>query len=115
MSKGMEKIGVWSFIVGLILALIAALVWPNTGWVALVLGILGILVGLINISDKETTTYLIAAIALIVGAGGLVDIIAKANIAVDFLTSLMYYIIAFVAPGAVVVAIKAIFGVARGK
>lgn len=113
MKGGMEKIGIWSFIAGLVIAVIAGFVWSNT--FAIVLGILGIIVGLINISDREVMMYLLSSIAILIGASSLSSVIGAIGIASDFLTNLLKAIMIFVAPGAVVVAIKGIFEIARSK
>lgn len=115
MKDTMSKVGVWSFIAGLVIAVIASLIWGVTNTVVWILGILGVIVGLINISDKETTMYLIASIALIVGASGLTTVVGAVGVGVSQLTSFLQAIVVFVAPGAVVVAIKAIFEVAKSK
>ncbi|MEM4244643.1 MAG: hypothetical protein QW404_00555 [Candidatus Nanoarchaeia archaeon] len=118
-SSSMDKLGVWSFLAGLVIVVIAAFIWPGTdkGWVIWLLGILGIIVGLINITGKEVMTYLVAAVTLIVGAGGFINLVDKLGmVAVEtFLRALLNYVIAFVAPGAVIVAIKSIYGIAKEK
>ncbi|MFH1210505.1 MAG: hypothetical protein V1645_01180 [archaeon] len=112
-KNSFSKIGVWSFIAGLVIAVIASLIWGVTSTVVWILGILGILVGLININDRETMPYLVASIALMVGAAGLSNVIGAAGIGIKQLTDFLYAIVVFVAPGAVVVAIKAIYNVAH--
>ncbi|MFH1210392.1 MAG: hypothetical protein V1645_00600 [archaeon] len=113
MKNTMSKVGVWSFIAGLVIAVIAALIWGVTGTVVWILGILGIIVGLINISDKEAVAYLVASIALIIGASAFSTVIGAAGIGVKQLTDFLQAIVVFVAPGAVIVAIKAIYSVAH--
>ncbi len=115
MKNTMEKVGVWSFIIGLLLVVIAAFAAPDKSWVLWLLGVLGVIVGLINISDKETMLYLIAAIALIAGMPGLTSAIAALGVKVQYADNLLKYLTAFVEPGAVVVAIKAIFELAKSK
>ncbi|MFH1332533.1 MAG: hypothetical protein ABIH63_04605 [archaeon] len=115
MKGAMERVGVWSFIAGLVIAIIAALVWGVTSTVVWILGILGIIVGLINIGDREVMMYLLASIALIIGASGLITVVGAVGIGVKMLTDFLHAIVIFVAPGAVVVAIKAIFEVAKTK
>jgi len=115
MKGAMEKVGVWSFIAGLVIAIIAALVWGVTSTVVWILGILGIIVGLINIGDREVMMYLLASIALIIGASGLITVVGAVGIGVTMLTNFLHAIVIFVAPGAVIVAIKAIFEVAKSK
>jgi hypothetical protein len=90
-----------------------------------VLFLLGLVVGLVNITEKETTAFLIAAIALLTVAGswgqliavtlgtlgtvGLGGIGSSATTAIVGVTSML---LAFVSPAAFVVAIKAIYNLA---
>ena len=116
-TKGvLERIGEIAFIICVILAIMAGIVWPANGGITLVLVILGLIVGFINISETETTPYLVAAIALIVagtaGFGVMDTIIRGLGTAID---NILNYIGAFVAPAAVIVALKAVWSMARGK
>ena len=110
----LEKIGELAFILGVVIALIAGVAFNYlgslAGWVPLVLVILGIIVGLLNIKDKETTPFLIASIALLAtGAVGSFRIIDEV---LNPLGTILYYIFAniavFVAPATLIVAIVAI-------
>ena len=59
-------VGFWAFIAGLVISLVAGLLIPANGVVILILVILGIVIGFLNITPKETQSLLLAAIALIV-------------------------------------------------
>ena len=102
----LEQIGHWSFILGVVIAIVAGLVglaYAET--VAMVLVVLGILVGFLNISEKETSSFLIAAIALMLtGAAGLESLPAVGT----YLGPVLTNIATFVAPAAVIVALKAV-------
>jgi hypothetical protein len=66
----LSAIGHWSFIIGIILAVLAGLVTIPSS--LLILFVLGLIVGLLNISEKESSSFLIAVIALVViGVAGL--------------------------------------------
>ncbi|MBW2973515.1 hypothetical protein KY346_03930 [Candidatus Woesearchaeota archaeon] len=104
-----SKIGHWAFIVGIIIAIIAGLVpaWqtPTITWV---LVILGLVVGLLNITAKETIEFLVAAIALLViGSAGAIPALGT------IILSILANIVAFVAPAALVVALKSIYSLAQ--
>ena len=76
--------------------------------------ILGLLVGFLNITEKETTPFLVAAIALL-ATGSATDslkIIPPKALGI-FLASAVNNIAAFVAPGAILVAVKAIWALAK--
>ena len=53
------------FIAGYIIAIIAGIWWTDEKWLILTLVILGMLVGLLNITAREIMPYLVAAIALV--------------------------------------------------
>ena len=106
-----EKLGGWAFILGVVIAIIAglasgALDAVSAGYVTLVLVVLGLIVGFLNIGDKEVNDFLIAAIAVV--------LLGTANLAVIpmiglYLASMVLNVAAFVAPAALVVALKAVY------
>ncbi len=106
------QIGEWSFLAGILIAVLVGLV-PGivaASTVATVLVVLGILVGLINIGTKETADFLIATIALLVaGAAGLNALPAVGS----YVGSILSNIVAFVAPAAVIVALKAVYEIGK--
>ncbi|MBN2423205.1 hypothetical protein JXB41_08335 [Candidatus Woesearchaeota archaeon] len=113
-KKGlMTKVGPWTFILGLIIAIATALlIPPNTGllWV---LGILGLIVGLMNISDEEVRTYLIATIAFLVSASSLTAILEPIPILGSAAKPFMTNVVVFIAPGAGIVALKALYMISK--
>ena len=68
-----KKIGEYAFLAGIAIAVLAGLVSGVTPTaiaayaapISMLLVVLGIVVGLLNISEKETTAFLVAAIALV--------------------------------------------------
>ena len=104
-----SRLGRWAFIVGVVIAVIAGLVpaWqtPTVTWV---LVILGLIVGLLNITAKETVEFLVATIALmLIGSAGAIPALGT------IILSILANIVAFAAPAALVVALKAIYELAR--
>jgi hypothetical protein len=87
------------------------------GWVTLVMLILGIIIGITSITTKEVTPFLLATIALVVSS--VANVWAPlANIHELFYywaTAILSYIVAFAAPAAVIIAIKAVLGMAKEK
>lgn len=113
-----QKIGEWSFFVCVIIAVLGGIFAPNNGGMTLALVILGIIVGVINITEKETAPYLIATIALIAaGTAGfeVLDNITGQLAIGTRIDDVLNYISNFVAPAAVIVALKAIWGMAKSK
>lgn len=131
----MERIARWAFVAFVIIAIVMGLVVgymansasahlldsdvanANT-YVTLVLLILGIVVGLISITTKEVTPFLIATIALIVASisnvwsplrNGTLDLLYY------WAEEILSYIVAFTAPAAVILAIRSVFAIERAK
>ena len=102
------KIGHWAFIVGVLLAIVAGLIPQlQTVTVTWILVILGLVVGLLNITAKETTEFLVAVIALmIVGSAGAIPALGGIVLAI------LANIVALSAPAALIVALKAIYALA---
>ena len=116
-NKGwMEKFGPWAFIVGLIIAMIASI--SNT--VVWFLGVLGLIVGLLNISDQEARMYLLASITFLISASALsatltklIERIPVIGNYLNFIDPLLANIVLFVAPGAGIVALKALYAISK--
>jgi len=113
---GMQKYGGWAFLIGIVIALLAGIWSATTGsadaTVTLVLVVLGLLVGLLNIQDKETMPFLVAAIALGAGSATLGPLSATPLVG-EWLLPIFNHIAVFIAPAAFIVALKAIYGMAR--
>lgn len=105
----MEKIGSWAFLAGLVLAILFGFISGAT-WTIPVLVVLGLIVGFLNISEKEVTSFLIAAIALMAAGAANLTVIPQLG---TYLADILANITVFVAPAALIVAIKAIYGMAK--
>jgi len=123
----MEKIARYAFIAFVIIAIVMGLAMgylaynndPNydsiDGWVTLVLLILGIIIGLTNITVKEVQPFLIAAIALIVvsSANVWIPLNNVHGLLYHWVVSILHYITAFAAPAAVIIAVKSVLQIAK--
>lgn len=90
----------------------------DEGWIMLIMVILGIIVGLVSITAKETTPFLIASIALIVTSTMIApfDAINKVAAPLGYMaTWIVTFIAAFAAPAAVLIAIKEVYAMAKEK
>jgi hypothetical protein len=107
------KLGHYSFIAGLILAVVVALVPQLRGDIAVwIMVVLGIIVGFLNITAKETTAFLVATVALIIASSA--SALSLAAIWTG-LTAMLGNAIIFIAPAAIVVAVKSIIELAERK
>lgn len=114
-NKLWAKVGVWSYVVGLLIAFIASLFYNGTGdsWVVISLAILGLIVGLMNIGDDEVQLFLLGAMAFVIAGSSMGLVFKELGPNFAFLTKFMGAIVVFTAPGALVVAFKALYHVAR--
>ena len=113
---GRSNIGELSFLAGFIIALVVGLV-AATNYVIPVevtylLILLGLIVGFLNITQREVVPFLLAVIALLaLGAAGLETLpVVGAPLGAVF-----KYIQVFVAPAALIVALNVIVELARAK
>ena len=107
----MEEMGGYAFIAGVAIAILSAFVTGYGTIVSAILVVLGLVVGLLNIKDKEVNNFLLATIAVqAAGVGSLsalTGVAAIAGIGV-YVTAILQNILAFVAPAAFVVGLKVI-------
>lgn len=104
-----HKVGHYAFIGGVLLAVVSALLQLTHSVVVLALVVLGLVVGFLNITARETTEFLVAAIALVVaGSANLIVLNTLFNPLGSTLHAVLTHIKVFVAPAAVVVALKAV-------
>ncbi len=98
-------LGHWALIIGIILAVIAG--FTAIPFLPVVLFILGLIVGLLNIKEKESTPFLVAVIALLlIGVAGL-------QIGGTVVASILNNFIAFMAAAGLIVALKQVLTVAK--
>ncbi|MBW2964617.1 hypothetical protein KY363_04100 [Candidatus Woesearchaeota archaeon] len=110
-----HKIGHFAFVGGILIAIIAGLLQTTSTFFAFSILLLGVVVGFLNISAKEVTPFLVAAVALLVaGSADFQMLNVLFNPLGTVLTSLFSFIKLFVAPAALVVSLKSIIALARG-
>ena len=103
-----SNLGHYAFLVGILIAIIIGL-FPTTetirSAVTVILVVLGIVVGLLNITARETTESLVAAIALMTASAANYMVIPNLG---GVLQTILEYIVTFVAPAAIIVSLKTI-------
>ena len=119
----MEKqIGNYSFIIGVILAVVLGLASQQLGtlqpWLWSLLVVLGLVVGFLNVSGKETKEFLLVTVALVVvayaGSAQVNSWETQVKIIGPYLKGIFDSILAFVVPSSVVVALKEVWELAKG-
>jgi len=111
-AKSKNLLGAWAFLIGVILAIVLGIFsaqLAGQSWLIVLLVVIGIIIGLLNITGKETTNFLLIGTALVLVSklGG--D--SLFNIAV--IGPILSYLVVLFTPAVIVVAIKAAFALAR--
>lgn len=116
------QVGRWSYVAGLVMALLAALFGMNSSWIPIVLFVLGLIVGFINISAKEEELFLIGAIAFLVSMVSVTSvlqliskIIGVSSYIVVVITMILGYLVVFATGATIIVSIKALYKVSKDK
>jgi hypothetical protein len=102
-----DVVGRWAFLIGVILAVLIGIL--GLGISAWVLVLIGIIVGLLNVADREVMPFLLSGLTLVlVGRfGG--DALASIPMLKDVLDALMVIFV----PATVIVAVKNVWGIAK--
>ncbi len=117
-----EKIGHYSFIGGVIIAVVLGLVPAATlgtaaAWLASLLVVLGLIVGFLNVTGKETKEFMMVATVLIIAAfaGGASETLGGVQYLGPYLQGIFSSILAFVVPATVVVGLKDIWALGQNE
>ena len=103
----LTRVGRWAVIAGVILAVLAA--FTSISNLPAILFVLGLVVGFLNIKDKESNSFLIAIVALLViGLSGM-----KLGFLTDTVSIILENFLAFVSAAGLVVALKQIISVVK--
>lgn len=107
--------GSGAFIVGLILAVISGWFWPDNGRMAATVVVLGLIVGLLNITGRQVIAFLVASVALVlIGQGNvfqpLNNFVKDLGTALD---SVVNEVALFAAPAALLNAVRVAVALGR--
>jgi hypothetical protein len=103
------QLGHWIFLAGIFIAIVAGLVTGINATVIWVLALLGLIVGLINIAMRDEVPFLVATTVLLIASGSL-NVLPFVG---ETLGTILSYIVVFVAPAGLVVALKSVYAFAR--
>ena len=108
MAPPIQQLGHWAFLIGVAVAIVGGFLMNVLGETAVfsALFALGVVVGLLNITLRETTDFLVATIALIMA--GVVNLRLIPYVGV-ILQTILNNILVFVVPAAVIVALRAVW------
>ncbi len=115
--KNLVIIGHLAFLIGMVLAILAAFI--EVPKIITLLFLLGIIVGFLNITEKESTHFLVAMMALLIASSAVLQVDTATSIdimAIDgprMAQDILYNLISFISAAAFVVALKQVFIMAR--
>ena len=121
-DSSLQAIGSWAFLLGAVVAVITGAVsLDNTNpTIVFFLVLLGLIVGLLNVTIKEANSFLLASVSLVLVAGLGISVFQDVgpigNIPLgSYLVSILTRILVFVVPATIVVALKSIFALAKNR
>lgn len=114
----MHKLGGYSFLIGFIIAIVLGVLEALNMLVGfeailmIVMVVLGIIVGFLNIEPSEVPNFLLAGVSLIVAAGAGTAILSSIDYLM-YVVPFLNYVITFMMPALIVVAVQEILDIAR--
>jgi hypothetical protein len=101
----MEMVGRIAFYVGLVISIVAGWVQVSAWWLA----VLGIVVGLLNVTAKENSRFLLATLVLVTSG------IALGSVFGVLIERILMAYIAFTAAAAFIVALKEVYSMQKSR
>lgn len=121
MVKSKENlIGAYAFLIGVVLAVVLgllqkSLIASSNNIPYLILAIIGIVVGSLNVGDKDSITFLWASVSLVIVSGlGQNALIYLSTIpVVSSLNGILSALLVLFIPATIIVALKTVFSISR--
>jgi uncharacterized membrane protein YccC len=116
MAFSKKQVGFFAFVAGLFVAAFVAIAYQTLLPIHIYsLGLLGLIIGLLNIEAKEVWSYMVASVAFLLAVTTfmkVIDVLPVVNLFLErFLNSLIY----IVAPGVFVVSLRIIYEAAKSR
>lgn len=115
-GKNKGVIGSWAFLIGVVIAILIGLIGGSTNaYLAILLVVIGLVVGLLNVSDEETTPFLMSGVVLIIAGslGGSSMAQLSNSILTAWIPNTLNALMMIFVPATIIVAIKNVFSLAR--
>jgi len=103
------KLGAWAFLIGVVLAVIHGALGQVEGMVVTALVIIGLIVGLLNVTGSETTPFLMAGVSLVIVSALGSDVLGT----IAWIGRILAALNAIFVPATIIVALKTVFTIAR--
>ena len=109
MAKESNVISSWSFLIGVVLALVFGFIGVVEPTTLIVLMVLGMIVGFLNVTVEEVDQFLISGAVLVIVA----SLGSQSLSAISKVSSILHALLAVFVPATLVVAVKNSFRIAR--
>jgi ATP synthase protein I len=110
-----KSMGAWAFLIGVILALVVGAFTKGSfnAIMALILVVIGIIVGFMNVSGKEIQPFMMAGVvlALISYLGG--NVLKDVAVIGPYLNGMLFGVLVLFTPATIIVALKSVFELAK--
>ena len=111
-------IGAWAFLIGVVLAVVIGLFKAQMSGVAsntilALLVILGLVVGLLNVGDKDVNTFLLAGLSLVLVSYAGASILSEIPEYISSLSEILNALLVLFIPATIIVALKSVFSIAK--
>jgi uncharacterized membrane protein len=113
-GRGAGMIASWAFLIGFFLAVGLGLFNALSSAMIMVLAIIGIIVGLLNVTEREVTPFLMSGAVLIIASAlgqGIMQAVVLNN--VHFASNVLDALLALFVPATIIVAVKHVFDLAK--
>ena len=110
-----KSFGAWAFLIGLILAVIIGLATRgNLGsGVAVILVLLGLIIGFLNVTAKESQPFMMAGVILVIVSSFGGNVIGNLAAIGPYLGGALDAMLVLFVPATIIVALKSVFELAR--
>ena len=109
MAKARSTLGSWAFLIGVIIAVVLGFlgkIEPTIGWL---LVIIGLIVGILNIAEKEVQNFLMAGTVLVIVSSLGADVLSVVPQLEGVLNAFLFMFV----PATIIVALKHVFSLAK--
>ena len=117
----MDQVGYWAFVIGVIVAVLAGVAegyggqpLESSAAVGAAIVVLGIIVGWFNVKEKAFMSFMVSTVTLMVGATAAFTLLNSLTVGF-YITGILRYIVLFVSPAAILVALKVFWKEASGQ
>lgn len=107
----MVNVGKWAFLAGILLAVLAG--FFTIPYILTILAVLGLVVGFLDITSRESHKYLMAVVALLVIGTASISAFSALGSFYGLTESIITNVIAFVGASGLVVAVKEILTIGK--